>query len=100
MRENRIDWTRFFKPVCLLCMVCGGLWPVSYTHLDVYKRQLQPRCPKKGGGAAKRGRAARQGQPDKKPSGAAAVCRQMCIRDSYWGLYRYLLLRCGYRYRH
>ena len=26
MRENRIDWTRFFKPVCLLCMVCGGLW--------------------------------------------------------------------------
>ena len=26
MRENRIDWTRFFKPICLLCMVCGGLW--------------------------------------------------------------------------
>ena len=26
MRENRIDWTRIFKPICLLCMVCGGLW--------------------------------------------------------------------------
>ena len=26
MRENRIDWTRLFKPICLLCMVCGGLW--------------------------------------------------------------------------
>lgn len=26
MRENRIDWTRIFKPICLLCMACGGLW--------------------------------------------------------------------------
>ena len=26
MRENRIDWTRIFKPICLLCMVWGGLW--------------------------------------------------------------------------
>ena len=26
MRENRINWTRFFRPVCVLCMVCGGLW--------------------------------------------------------------------------
>ena len=26
MRENRIDWTRIFKPICLLCMVCGGLF--------------------------------------------------------------------------
>ena len=26
MRENRFDWPRFFKPVCVLCMVCGALW--------------------------------------------------------------------------
>ena len=26
MRENRIDWPQFFRPVCVLCMVCGGLW--------------------------------------------------------------------------
>ena len=26
MRENRINWPQFFRPVCVLCMVCGGLW--------------------------------------------------------------------------
>ena len=26
MRENRIDWVKFFKPVCILCMVCGAVW--------------------------------------------------------------------------
>ena len=26
MRENRFDWPRFFKPVGVLCMVCGALW--------------------------------------------------------------------------
>ena len=26
MRENRINWPQIFRPVCVLCMVCGGLW--------------------------------------------------------------------------
>lgn len=26
MRENRIDWPRFFKPVCVLCMLLGAYW--------------------------------------------------------------------------
>ena len=26
MRENRINWPQFFRPVCVLCMACGGLW--------------------------------------------------------------------------
>ena len=28
-----------------LCAVCPAVWPVSYTHLDVYKRQLSPSVP-------------------------------------------------------
>lgn len=26
MQNSKIDWTRFFRPVCVLCMVLGGLW--------------------------------------------------------------------------
>lgn len=26
MRESKINWPRFFKPVCVLCIVLGGLW--------------------------------------------------------------------------
>ena len=39
--------------VCILFAVALGgqilkLWPVSYTHLDVYKRQLHSRLPHAG----------------------------------------------------
>lgn len=26
MRENRINWKKFFKPVCVLCILMGGYW--------------------------------------------------------------------------
>ena len=29
------------------CDSCRAIWPVSYTHLDVYKRQLSTSLPKK-----------------------------------------------------
>ena len=40
-RKRRYLALSFAVPfgVMLLCFVLGGLWPVSYTHLDVYKRQ-------------------------------------------------------------
>ena len=28
-------------PVLLIVVIQGSIWPVSYTHLDVYKRQVQ-----------------------------------------------------------
>ena len=32
--------SQFFQPANILANIVGGLTPVSYTHLDVYKRQL------------------------------------------------------------
>lgn len=29
MRESKINWPRFFRPVCVLCMVLGVLWLFS-----------------------------------------------------------------------
>lgn len=34
MRENRIDWKKIYKPVCVLCMVCGGVWLWWQSTID------------------------------------------------------------------
>ena len=36
MRESRIDWPRFFRPVCVLCLLCGGLWLYWQSALTQY----------------------------------------------------------------
>ncbi len=36
MRESRIDWPRFFRPVCVLCLLCGGLWLYWQSSLTQY----------------------------------------------------------------
>ena len=36
MRESRIDCPRFFRPVCVLCLLCGGLWLYWQSSLTQY----------------------------------------------------------------
>ena len=36
MRESHVDWPRFFRPVCVLCLLCGGLWLYWQSTLTQY----------------------------------------------------------------
>ena len=36
MRESHVDWPRFFRPVCVLCLLCGGLWLYWQSSLTQY----------------------------------------------------------------
>ena len=36
MRESHVDWPRFFRPVCVFCLLCGGLWLYWQSTLTQY----------------------------------------------------------------
>ena len=40
-----IDVVTDLAAILLECSVSGSVNPVSYTHLDVYKRQVLRQCP-------------------------------------------------------
>ena len=65
-------WPEPWRPV---------LAPVSYTHLDVYKRQIHPDRDE-----------IKSGKKDKKPDEIPYFEREMCIRDSFRGPLKSALL--------